>query len=165
MANNLKHLDGNQVLRSVYDVDSNRLRTDAVINVDIGGVEVVIDQDTDSIRIGDGTDLVTATTVGADVGLDVNIINNDLDIRNLNASQDNVAISDGSNTVSINSDGSINAIALNKLIDVKYDEVEVTQFTSDGDPEIIQFKSASMVQRTLTITYNSDGDFQRVVRS
>lgn len=60
-------------------------------------VEVDLSHVDDSVRLGDGTDLTTTTTVGADVGLDVNIINaevtvtaTDLDIRDLNAAQDSV---------------------------------------------------------------------------
>lgn len=62
MANNLKHLDANQVLRSVYDVDNNRLRTDASLSASIGTIEVVIDHVNDSIKIGDGTNTVDVTT-------------------------------------------------------------------------------------------------------
>lgn len=64
---------------------------------------------------GAGGTLVTSTTVGGDEGLDVNVLNTltvqatDFDIRNLSAAQDNVAISDGTDTLAINADGSINA--------------------------------------------------------
>lgn len=63
---------------------------------------------------GAGGNLVTTTTVGGDEGLDVNVLNTltvqatDFDIRDLDASQDNVAISDGTDTLAINTDGSIN---------------------------------------------------------
>lgn len=63
---------------------------------------------------GAGGTLVTSTTVGPDEGLDVNVLNTltvqatDLDIRDLDAAQDNVAISDGTDTLAINADGSIN---------------------------------------------------------
>lgn len=79
MPNNLKGYDGFQVLRSVFDVDQNCLR---VCIVSGGGgpgpggpIEVIIDHTTDSIRLGDGTNLVTTTVDGSKVGLDVNIIN------------------------------------------------------------------------------------------
>lgn len=36
--------------------------------------QVVVSHQDDSIRLGDGTSLVTATTVGSDVGIDVNVI-------------------------------------------------------------------------------------------
>ena len=77
MANNLKGLDGLQVLRSVFDVDSNCLRV-CIVSGDVGGgapVEVIIDHTSDSIRLGDGTSLVTTTVDGSKVGLDVNVVN------------------------------------------------------------------------------------------
>lgn len=62
----------------------------------------------------DGTK-ITHTTVSGKEGLDVNLINasivvtaTDLDIRDLDAAQDNIAISDGTDTLAINGDGSIN---------------------------------------------------------
>lgn len=72
MANNLKGLDANQVLRSVYDTATNSLRTTG--GGGSGPIEVIIDQSTDSIRLGDGTNLITGTTYGSKTGLDVNII-------------------------------------------------------------------------------------------
>lgn len=54
---------------------------------------------------------------------------------------------------------------LNRLIDIPHDDIEVTQFTADGDPEIIEIRENGQLKRTLTLTYNADGEFQRVVRS
>lgn len=68
-------LDGFQVLKLVYDEAINRLRVDMGANITLGGeLEVAIDHTTDSIRLGDGTSLITATTIGPKTGLDVNII-------------------------------------------------------------------------------------------
>lgn len=60
-------------------------------------VEVDLSHVDDSVALGDGTDLFTSTTVGADIGLDVNLINasievtaTDLDIRDLTAATDSV---------------------------------------------------------------------------
>lgn len=39
------------------------------------GIDVDLDHSEDSVRLGDGTNLFTGTTVGSDVGLDVNVIN------------------------------------------------------------------------------------------
>lgn len=77
MANNLKGYDAFQVLRSVFDVDKNCLRVCLVDGGAGGGpaVEVIIDHTTDSIRLGDGTSLITATVSGVKVGLDVNVLN------------------------------------------------------------------------------------------
>jgi len=70
------------------------------------------------IRSSDGT-LITHTTVASDEGLDVYVLNTDLDIRDLDATQDNVAISDGTNTLSINGDGSLNATVTATDLDIR----------------------------------------------
>lgn len=60
-------------------------------------VDVSLSHTNDSVRLGDGTSLLTSTTVGADIGLDVNLINasiavtaTNLDIRDLTAASDSV---------------------------------------------------------------------------
>lgn len=68
-------LDFEQVIPAVYD-DMGRLRVDAEVTANFSGAqEVIISAEDDSIAIGDGTDLVTTTTVGPDVGLDVYVLN------------------------------------------------------------------------------------------
>ena len=155
MANNLSSLDANQVIRNVHDEDSNSLRV-SVVN-DSGdpdmGVEVVISHTDDSIRLGDGTSLVTSTTVGADVGLDVNLINQDLDTRDLDANQDNVAISDGTNTASVTPEGRLNVSSI-ALFTMPYDAITVT-YPSDTQ-EVYASRVggiAGTVQQTITINY------------
>lgn len=54
--------------------------------------------------------------------------------------------------------------ALNKLIDIPHDDVEITQFTADGDPEVILFRENGNLKITLNLTYNADGELQRVQR-
>ncbi len=88
------------------------------------------------LRASDGT-LITHTG-GA---LNVNVANasiavtaTDLDIRDLDASQDNVAISDGTDTLAINNDGSINITDNGGSITVD-GTVAVTQSTS---PWVVQ---------------------------
>lgn len=69
------------------------------------------------LRSSDGS-LLTHSDEGAKKALDVSLANasievtaTDLDIRDLSASQDNVAISDGTDTLAIEADGSINVNA------------------------------------------------------
>lgn len=110
MANNLKNYDGQQVLRSVFDVEKNCLRVCVVDGTTGGGdgFEVIITHTSDSIRLGNGTSFFTSSTVLGKIGLDVAIIN-DVDIRQLDASIDNVAIHDANgDELGINADGSIN---------------------------------------------------------
>jgi len=68
-------LDSGQIFKRAFDGDNDRLRVDAQISATIAGAqEVIITHVDDSIRLGDGTNLVTTTTVSGDVGLDVNVI-------------------------------------------------------------------------------------------
>lgn len=68
-------LDPGQIIKDAYDEATQEFRVRAQITANIAGAqEVIISHTDDSIRLGDGTDLVTTTTVGPDVGLDVNVI-------------------------------------------------------------------------------------------
>lgn len=120
--------------------------------------------DTDNIgaylRSADGT-LLTHTTVGGKEGLDVNVINTslevtatNLDIRNLSAAQDNIAISDGTNTLAVNADGSIN---VNAEIDVVNgaDKAEDSAHAS-GD---IGSHVLAVRQDILAASTSADGDY------
>lgn len=81
----------------------------AAVNIQDGGNSITVD----------GTLTVTAT---------------DLDIRDLDATQDNVAISDGTDTLAINADGSLNAVVTATDLDIRNlvfatDKVDVTGST------------------------------------
>jgi hypothetical protein len=58
---------------------------------------------------------INVTDNGASLTVDAT----DLDIRDLSASQDNVAISDGTDTLAVNSDGSINAVVTATNLDIR----------------------------------------------
>jgi hypothetical protein len=62
------------ILRDVHDPVTQTLRTNATATVSGGIVEVLISHLDDSIRIGDGTNLATVTSIGGKKGLDTNII-------------------------------------------------------------------------------------------
>jgi hypothetical protein len=68
-------LDANQVLQHAFDEENCRLRVDASIGLSGDGFAVDVDHTEDSIRLGDGTNFITSTINGFDVGLDVNLIN------------------------------------------------------------------------------------------
>lgn len=55
-------------------------------------------------------------------------------------------------------------MVLNKLIDIPHDDIEITAFTADGDPETIEFREGGNLKLTLNLTYNLDGELQRVQR-
>lgn len=140
MANNLKQYDAFQVLRSVFDIDKNCLRVCVVDGASGGGpIEVIIDHTSDSIRLGDGTTLTTGTNVSGKQGQDVYVINDELDIRSLDALIDNVAIHDADgDELAINPDGSINtAQALNPNLTGKNAYSEVLSIASSIETTII----------------------------
>jgi hypothetical protein len=53
---------------------------------------------------------------------------------------------------------------VNKLINQPYDDIEVMTRTCDGDPLTIAVRNLGVQIMTLSLTYNCDGDFQRVRR-
>jgi len=69
------NLDFTQILQRVYNESNHTLRTEATATVVGSAQEVIISHVDDSIRLGDGTQLVTATADGfGRVGLDVSIV-------------------------------------------------------------------------------------------
>lgn len=121
--------DVSQIIKRVYDEDNGRLRTDATISGDVIISDLNIDQATDSIRIGDGTNLITATQDGAKTGLDVNVLN-DIELTISAASGDSILISDGTNNLHVNSNGSINVEAND--LDIRHLS-DITDRVSIGD--------------------------------
>jgi hypothetical protein len=103
-------LDANQVLQHAFDDANGSLRVSVVDGSpgSGGGIEIIIDHTEDSVRIGDGSKLVTATNVGGKTGLDVNIANptieitaTDLDIRNIDYLFDDITTYDPTLSVRI----------------------------------------------------------------
>lgn len=92
------------------------------------------------LRSSDGT-LLTHTTVGGDEALDINLVQSvsltvtatDLDIRDLSASQDNVAISDGTDTLEVNADGSINITDNGGSLTVDAVDLDIRDLTAASD--------------------------------
>lgn len=68
-------LDWSQIIQRVFDESNGLVRVNAVLSAPVGGIEVLIDQTTDSIAIGDGTSLYTGTTIGSKHGIDVHVLN------------------------------------------------------------------------------------------
>lgn len=93
---NYSDLDQHQIFQRAFDESIDRLRVDAVASIDPGSMEVVITHVDDSIRIGDGTDIMA---VNADGSINVSAVI---------SSGSKVIITDGTDDLSINADGSIN---------------------------------------------------------
>jgi hypothetical protein len=86
-------LDANQVLKQAYDEVDNRLRVDAQVSATISTITL---EDAD----GDQLD------INADGSLNVNV-QNETQVEISAADGDNIAISDGVNTLDVNADGTI----------------------------------------------------------
>lgn len=80
------------------------ITVDGAVSVDDGGGSITVDAVALDIRPLTNADVVTIEDGGGSITVDAT----DLDIRALDATTDNVAISDGTNTLSVNADGSIN---------------------------------------------------------
>lgn len=190
--NYLSTRDGMQVLRAAFDDNTKRLRTDSTFT---GSVSVDLDAADDSVSIGDstGTNFLAVNPDGSiNVGnfpatQDVNVVSSveieikndagnpipvtatDFDIRDLNASQDNVAISDGTDTLQVNADGSINTQIEGEVsIEVSAadgDNIAIanqagTQFmavNADGSINVDQNSSPWVVSGTVTANIGTTG--------
>ena len=152
-------LDNNSAIK-IQDSNGDELGVngDGSIDVNIlGGVNVEVDLShlDDSVRLGDGTNFFTSTSENGDIALDVHISNSDLDIRNLDATTDNVAISDGTHTLDVQADGSLNVNLSSTVAD---DE----PFTENGVPMAARGVSGALTALSASgDKYNLLGDLYR----
>lgn len=125
-------LDSEQVLKQSFDEVNDRLRVDASVTAVVAGV--TLDAATSDIAIADR---VTGNLlkVNADGSIDANVV--------VSASGgDNIAISDGTNTLDINSDGSIN---------VKATDLDIRNLTFASDKVDVSGSSVSVTASDLDI--------------
>lgn len=95
------------------------------------------------LRASDGT-LLTHT--GGALNVSFSTVT-DLDIRDLDAAQDNVAISDGTDTLAVNGDGSINVVATATNLDIRDLAAatdSVSAWTKDGAGNSISSTSGAL---------------------
>lgn len=120
----------------------------AAVNIQDGGNSITVDG---SVTVS-STDLDIRNLVFASDKVDVSGSNvtatvsaTDLDIRNLSATQDNIRISDGTDNLEINSDGSIN-VRINKV---------------NGATSVSDYNTATSIASgaSNTHTYTSTGNF------
>lgn len=130
------------------------------------------------VRLADGTVTSQLLKVNPDGSIDTNatISATDLDIRDLNANQDNVAISDGTDTLEINADGSLNAVVTATDLDVRdlsasQDNVAISDGTdtlainADGslNATLVGTSEVRITDGTDTLAVNADGSINSVV--
>jgi hypothetical protein len=128
----------------------------ATDKVDVTGSEVSLDATTlaalENITVQNGAGAAAVNI--QDGGNSITVDASDLDIRNLSAAQDNVAISDGTDTLAINNDGSINVQVSG--IDFSFDYAEDSAHVS-GD---IGAYVLSVREDTLSSSTGASGDYQ-----
>jgi len=104
-------LDTTQIFQRSFDQPNDRIRVDAVVSLSGTASEVIISHVDDSIRIGDGTNLVTSTNVGAKQGLDVNVIN---DIAlSVTHTDDSIRLGDGTGYLTTTVSGPTRSLDVN----------------------------------------------------
>jgi len=144
-------LDFQQVIQNIYDEPTNRIRVDA--EVTIGSITVDLSHTTDSVRLGDGTNFLTSTTVGPKTALDVSVINS-LAISVDAADGDNLAIHDSDgDELEINTDGSINVKTV-QLFTIPFDAITATYPSATQEVYASRVGGiAGTVQQTATVNY------------
>jgi len=124
---------GNSITVDAVNLDIRDL-VFATDKVDASGSTVALDAGTlaalESITVQNpsGAGAVNIQDGGNSITVDAT----DLDIRNLAASQDNVAISDGTDTLAVNADGSINSVVTATNLDIR-DLTHVSDSVKIGD--------------------------------
>lgn len=126
------NLDIRDLVFATDKVDVSGSTLGANSGVDIGDVTINNAAGASAVNIQDGGNSITVDAT-------------DLDIRNLSASQDNVAISDGTDTLQVNTDGSIN--------------VRISQLTGTTSVADYNTSAALAGNSTNTHTYTSTGNF------
>jgi hypothetical protein len=130
----------------------------------------------DSVAISDGTDTLAVNADGSinavisdgggSITVDgaVTVSATDLDIRDLSAAQDNVAISDGTDTLAVNADGSINAIindgggsiTVDGAVTVSATDLDIRDLSAAQD-------NVAISDGTDTLDINADGSINAVI--
>jgi hypothetical protein len=153
-------LDGFQVIKLVYDETLNRLRVDTGATITLGGeLEVAIDQASDSIRIGDGVNLVTTTTIGPKVGLDVNIIAGGG--GSVSVALDAFSKIPADNVLSVGSEdgtqtGTKHALVVDSSLRLRVYDIDANGFLTSIDSKLPASLGAQTVANSLAVNIASD---------
>lgn len=129
---------------SIKDEAGNALLIDASghLTTNINGT-VTVDATALDIRALTNADVVTAEQ-GGTWSVDVDSLPADVDIRDLSALQDNVAIRDGANQLKVNADGSIDVVA---DIDDIADAIAITKVAVDNTVGGTQLVASPLANR------------------
>ena len=157
-----KYLDANNVIKKVYDPSTEALRTTAIATFAGDTVDVVISDQNDSIKIGDGEGDYLA--INDDGSINV-VATGELQVEIDAADGDNIAISDGTNTVKVNPDGSLNVnVVETATVNNTYNEITsvpsstpsvILNYTPSVNGRITQVAISGTNIATYTVLVNS----------
>lgn len=150
-------LDSDQVLKRSYDETKNRIRVDAEVTATVGTVDVIIDAATgDNIAISDGVDVLV---INPDGSINANVA--------LLHTEDSIRLGNGVDFISTKTreigEIGLDVNTLNRVFSKPFDELEVISKNDDGDPLIVVSRLNAVLVQTVTLTYDSDGDFKKLV--
>lgn len=160
-------LDADQVLKQSFDEEKDRLRVDAAITATIGDIRTDAEESDIAIK-----DRVTDNLlkINNDGSIDANVI--------VSASGgDNIAISDGVDTLSINNDGSVNVKILTTDLDIRdlnfsSDKVDVSGSSVQVSATDLDIRNLSSSQDNVsiknglnTLGVNTDGSVNVIAGS
>lgn len=141
-------LDGLQVLKASFDDAKGRIRVDADITAQDITVEVELDAATDSVRVEDPD---TGAHIRVEANGSINV-NSEIDAND----GDNIAISDGINTLDVNPDGSINVKTTNPVYIFTLPFDSITASYPSATQEIYQSRTGGVsgtIIETITVNY------------
>ena len=119
-----------------------------------------IDSITNDVSIDDGGNSITVDGTVSISGT-VTVSATDLDIRDLSASQDNVAISDGTEQLEINTDGSINVNVVSAVSADEIHDYDTATVAGDGtDNHDYTVANATFLLKSVIFSSSGDGKFE-----
>lgn len=153
-----------------------RLAVDANITAQVPQIQVELDYEEDSVSIGDpNTDTTLKINPNGSIDANVEIDAADGDNIAIVGTEDgtltgtrHVAKIDALNDLSTYDNRVwtlMNTIRQSRAIDVAFDDIEVTAKNDDGNPTTVVVRYLGLPVRTLTLVYDADGDFQRIMKS
>lgn len=140
----IRDLDAAQDNVAISDgTDTLAVNADGSINVTVNNASISVTQGTSPWVVGDGGGSLTVDAT-------------DLDIRDIDAAQDNIAISDGTDTLAVNADGSINVTINNASVTVTATDLDIRDLDAAQD-------NVAISDGTDTLAVNTDGSINVVL--
>lgn len=148
---NRSQLDQTQILQRAFDENTDRLRTDSVINIDSATITVNTSYSTDSMQIGDPNTNSTLK-INANGSIDANVI---VDASGgdsiLSVGTSNGTISGTQSVIKVDSTGNQSTFVMNSIVPVAYDSIYPSY--PNSTTEIYVYKQGATTVATVTVVY------------